>query len=723
MFVGCGVYPMSAGYLLSTLYGHQSWAPQSISPAEMVERIVADNQGNLAQFWGYSRGYAPATWATWLYALDELGIHIPEPDFERGTDLRAQECAELAAHPERRGAGIVRFARLAASKGIYTACIYTDAHPRWTAQLQALGRYYLGYDFGERFTFRLDDACLADKRLEDVTLRQLADDFVARVRQHVNERRAAGWGNIMATSGDFYIDYEILGGADIPLLEDFAFSHLNLASALSRGLYRQHELPLWGSHIAHEHYSWIPYGNPRKFDLLRAAMYLKYMAGAKMIVNESGNWFVEASLCEDSPKHDLPPVPLLPHEVDWHGERPMKFAPYLAEARQHFHKVDYGSPVCRRYRQELSDFYDYVKAHGTPPGQPEVTIAIAKGNLDLSHHHFSPNSAVAGAFALAERNPAWFCCAPERGWETVIKTFFPLRPVLGDNPNLFLSGTPLGQVDIVSFAEDRICAAFLTRQYRALLFAGWNTSSLAQYELLREYVYRGGTLFIAIPQLATLETRNYTTYTAADLVHGGDLRELCGVRVVGRGRRYYWATAPRGSRELGIVFPQRFGIMETCLGEIEITDPAMETLLVEDEHAEPLLLRRTYGEGQVYFLNSWAYPGALDANIGPGARLSSPGLIGMVYRHIAERHRGTVWITDDRQRAGAECDYLNVSYFPASGQVFLYNIDFERPHRCFLHHGTAADPVTLAPGEFRCSRLPGDRVRAAEQAKVAECLR
>ena len=52
------------------------------------------------------------------------------------------------------------------------------------------------------------------------------------------------------------------------------------------GLYH---LPLWGSPPAHEHYSWIPYRNPRKFDLLKAAMYLKYMAGGKLIINESGN--------------------------------------------------------------------------------------------------------------------------------------------------------------------------------------------------------------------------------------------------------------------------------------------------------------------------------------------------------------------------------------------------------------------------------------------------
>ena len=701
MFIGSGVYPMSAGYLLSALYGHLSWAPQSFSPQEMIDKIIADKQGNLAQFWGYSRGYAPATHAEWLYALDEIGVRVPEPDFEKGTNLRAADCPELARHADRLGAGALRFARLAARKGIYTTFIYTDAHPQWSKQLKDLGKYYLGYDFGERFTFRLDEKALANLAPADVTLDLLADRFVQRVREHVDERKTAGWGPILATSSNFYIDYEVLGGVDIPLLEDFAFSHLNVASALSRGLCRQHGLTLWGSHLAHEHYSWIPYRNPRKFDLLTASMYLKYMAGAKIVINESGNWFVEASLCEDSPKHDLPPVPLRPEEVSWSGETPVRFLPYVAEARKHFHKLDYGSVVCRRYREVIREFYEYVQAHGTPAGQPEATVAVAKGNYDLCSQRFSPNRAIAGAYSLAEANPAWYEGAPERGWQIVAKAFYPLVPVLGENPNLFLSGTPYGPVDIVSFAGDRITAEFLHGQYKALLFAGWNTSSDRQLDILTEYVARGGTLFIAIPHLSTDTRRNYGSYTADDLVRGGDFSELCGVRVRGRGRRYYWATAPRGSDELGIRFPRRFGIMETCLGDIDVVDPAAQVLLVEDERAEPLLLRRRHEKGTVYFLNSWAYPGALDRDVGPGSTVNSPGLVGLIYRHIARTNRGRVYITDDGLDAGTNCQYVCVSHFPEAEKTYLYNIDFEHPRHIHLHRDGQPTPIDLAPGEFR----------------------
>jgi hypothetical protein len=246
LLLGSGIYPMSKDYLLGNLLGHQSWMPQSFSPQEMIDLIVSDNQGNLAQVWGYARGYAPETIATWRYALDEIGIEVPPPDWEHGLNLKASESPEIAAHADRDGAGVARFIREAAARDLYTLLIYVSARPQWVEKFQEAGKYYLGYDFGERYTFRLDESSIAGKKLEEVTLQVLADDLIARVRDHVDERHAAGWGNVMATSCNFYIDYEIAAGTDVPLVEDFAFSHLNLASALSRGLYRQFDLPTWG---------------------------------------------------------------------------------------------------------------------------------------------------------------------------------------------------------------------------------------------------------------------------------------------------------------------------------------------------------------------------------------------------------------------------------------------------------------------------------------------
>ena len=136
------------------------------------------------------------------------------------------------------------------------------------------------------------------------------------------------------------------------------------------------------------------------------------------------------------------------------------------------------------------------------------------------------------------------------------------------------------------------CAARLLALYSTGSVTSWNSATPHHYRTLVDYVTAGGRLFLAIPHLSTNVTRNYSDYGVEELVNGGDFSELCGVRVKARGPRFYWATAPDNSDALGFRYPHRFGIVFVPRGEIEITDPAAETLLVDDEQAYPLLLRR-----------------------------------------------------------------------------------------------------------------------------------
>ena len=619
IFVGSGVYPTDTDTLLCTMIGHYTWQAQSFGPIEILDKIVEDNQGNLAQVWGIARGFSPKNRSEWFYALDEIGIDIPAPDWENYKNLVVEEYQTVFdEHKDRFGAGYVRFIREARKRGIYTALIYTNSNPQWIPQLSEVGGdYYLGYDFGERYNIGLDDARSILKEMGTLKLGALADRLLKRVREHVNERHQQGWGFVMATSSNFHLDYEVLGGAEMPVVEDFAFPSLNFASAFSRGLYRQHDLPLWGSHLAHEHYSWLPNSNSHRWDQLRAGMYLKYMAGSKMIINESGNWFVEHTLAPDSPKFEVPQTTRKAFGVIGWGAaheimktNPAALKPYLEEARPYFGMLNYDSPVCRKYREIISDFWDFVKANGTPEGQPETTIALVKGNYDFCSSRYNHNYAIGGLGDIAEENPSWYEDTPERGWVIANEVFFPLKPVMAPYKNLSISGTPFGQVDVVSFAKDHITAEFLNKHYKAILFTGWNTCSEKQYGILKEYVYNGGTLFISTPQLSTNETRNFA-YNADELVNGGDFSELCGVKVLGKGDRFYWATAPIGQEKL-FKFPRRFGIIASRIANVEITDPELEVLAIDDEIERPLIVHHRYGKGHTYFLNSWAYPGAFE---------------------------------------------------------------------------------------------------------------
>lgn len=700
MLIGTGIMNSKAGYLVGTGQTHTTWVPQLFSPLELLDRILEDNQGNFVQYWGFSGGLGPVTFAR-HHALEDLGMVPPEPDWTTGANLLVKDWIDPEPFKDRSGAGVLKLIRAAAEKGLYIALLYTEAHSQWSRQfLEAGGKFYLGYDFGERFTFRYHHEKELRSRQEEgkgeatPSLRVIAEDLMGRVREHVAERHATGWGNVAATSGNFYLDYEIASGADIPMTEDFCMP-LCLASALSRGLYRQYGLPIWGSHLAHEHYSWIPYASEFKFPLLRAAFFQKYMAGCKMVLNESGGWYLEAALVTDSPMFQTPRVPGRPGLRD-----PHLAIPYAEEARETFDRINYHSPTAKAYRREISDFYNYVKIHGTPAGQPETTIAAIKGNLDLGGATHRPNGAVAGMYQLAETNPLWYSGAPERGWDIFSRVFHPAPDVLKPWQNLVLSGTPYGPVDITSFANDHADADFLRAQYKALIFTGWNTSSDQQYRTLCRYVREGGILFVALPHLSRNETRNYAAFGVEELVNGGDFSELCGARVKGRGKRFYWATAPAGSRELGFEFPRRFGILSVCMGDVEFTGE-VEVLATDDEEFRPVLWRHRLGRGEVYFLNTWAYPGALDQDFGPGSQPGSAGLVGYVYRAIARKARGNVWISDDRIDAGPECAFIGYSYFPEDGSVCLQNIDFQHPHQCFLHHFENCEPIRLEPGEFR----------------------
>jgi len=131
---------------------------------------------------------------------------------------------------------------------------------------------------------------------------------------------------------------------------------------------------------------------------------------------------------------------------------------HIGEARKLFCNIDYRSPTAAKYRKEISDFYDFVKAHPAPAGQPEATVALAKGNYDLCYHEYASRPGRRRRLKQAERNHDWYEGDPERSWDVIKTTFYPRPPVLAPHKNFHLSGTPYGMVDIVSFANDHIDA-------------------------------------------------------------------------------------------------------------------------------------------------------------------------------------------------------------------------------------------------------------------------
>jgi len=183
IYVGSGVYPSDTDTLLCTMIGHYTWQTQSFEPLEMIDRILEDNQGNLAQVWGYGRGYSPRLKALWQYALDEIGVDIPKQDWEHCKNLTEDEFKEVfERYAARNGAGLERFVRKAAEKGVYTCFIYVSSEEQWVRKLASENpQYYLGYDFGERYNLGLNDAKRIMEAQNKLTLTALADSSNTRV--------------------------------------------------------------------------------------------------------------------------------------------------------------------------------------------------------------------------------------------------------------------------------------------------------------------------------------------------------------------------------------------------------------------------------------------------------------------------------------------------------------------------------------------------------------
>jgi len=658
VFIGSGVYGHHSGVYCGGRCFSYWCSPDAPKRDVIVKLCQEENQGNLLQFWATG---------------EELWDLMQE----------------------------------AKAAGLYSVAFYADADPKVSKQFKKLGKSYLGYDFGERFSMALYagstnvDRDMTPAQAQKADLQDAADIFMKKVRDWVDNRHERDWGLVMATSANFYIDYEVAAGVEVPCTEDFPFGNLTTASAIDRGLFRSYNLPIWGSHLAHEWYSYMPHMNPHKMESLKTAMFLKYMTGAKMIINESGNWALQSSLCEDSPMQSMP------RGGDKLSEKiPDEARPALIKsAEKLFVNIGHRSPVATEYRKIISDFYDYTKENPAPAGQPEAVIGIAKGNLDLSSGAPAYNGAIAGAYNIAQYNPNWVPGAPEAGFQILENVLFP-RPktMFHPNKNLHFGATPYGQADIVSFVNDNVTSDFLINNYKVLIFSGWNTCSKNQYKVLCEYVKAGGKLCIAIPHLSTDKTRRHDSFELKDLVNKGDFSELCGIKVKGKGNRFYWATGPsRKMNDMGLVLARRLGIIAAALGDIEFTNAPenYEMLAVDDEDMRPVVVRCKSGKGEVYFVNTWAYPGSLNLNNGAGSLDDERGLMDYLFAYAAKQGRGHAWITgDDFENPDEDCKWIVFSYFPDGGKVCFLNLDYDHERKCVLHYFGDKKFITLQPGEF-----------------------
>ena len=270
-------------------------------------------------------------------------------------------------------------------------------------------------------------------------------------------------------------------------------------------------------------------------------------------------------------------------------------------------------------RDMTRNFYKFAK---TNPRKGKCIRRIAA--LD-GRYAIAPNGALCFGFqdhrckvwgAFGKDHPTWEFGQPEKG-NHLLDVLMPgctLLP-LHQKPELrrfFFTGAPYGDIDKTPIEA----SLDYLKQYDLLLNLCWNTATEEDLQKLTAYVQAGGKLLSGLPQFSTHTHREFLAdMEDLALIRGGDLSEICGFKVLGKGAKFsgQWRSeidlpSPALSA-LPNEFPEEDGPLH--LAEIELCGG--EILAWDAVTKKPMLIRNKCGKGYFYTFTFWAYPGHNEA--------------------------------------------------------------------------------------------------------------
>jgi len=419
---------------------------------------------------------------------------------------------------------------------------------------------------------------------ETLDFQAVHDWFVGRFRAHGKRTRLQWKGPLCAIEASAQMRLAMEAGVDVPIFELVPSEPLR-GLASTRGAAKAYGKPLWGVHTAMGYYRapadmWTP-------ERLRIA-YDLFFAGGASIFSE-------------------PNMPLR----NW-GSCSAFFtiqgSPPIREGEQECRQFD--DPICVRAREVVAEHYRFTQFHQRPERGPRVMIGFLLGHLDgwtgyegermwmVDHPGFLAPDALQTwrHFERAYDTEPWYVPPHKYYWQA--DPGKPLRP-----------GTPpCGQMDVVPVEAP----LEVLKGYDCLVFLGWNTMTEEQYAKLKTYVEHGGTLFLSVPHLSTRTRAD----RPQEFIRGGDVRELCGVRILGPGEDVEEVLFAEQSRDRQYRFPRgTLYLEEAPLAAVELHG-ARVLAHPRGKPDQPVLLEHRPGKGVVYLLATWQYPGTrLDALI------------------------------------------------------------------------------------------------------------
>ena len=414
------------------------------------------------------------------------------------------------------------------------------------------------------------DVCKAD-------MQTMRDWFVARPHALLEEGRRAGVLDISTSVEATPQDrLAMTAGVRIPIHEGVP-SDMAVGLAAARGTARAYSSPVWGACFAMGwHRAPVDDDLPKR---VRIAYNLFYAGGCRIFYDLNHFFHVYSAPSGFFTEQSRPPFR--------RGEKEFR---------------DFDDPVCVAGRKALSDHYRFVKFHRRPKGGPRVRMAVALGNLDP----YVASEGQTHVWGVSE--PGWEVGDAERTWGLFRRLFEPEEWYTpprryywqADPVQTVPYGTPpCGQVDVVPIEAP----LSVLKSYRVLVFLGWNTMTEEIYAKLRSYVEAGGRLLMSLAQTSAHARRGQSP----DPIHGGDLRDLFGVRVDGPGETPEMIRFVRPSASRRYEFPENALYIESAqLARVQLGGA---TALAESVKGAPVLVENRCGKGYAYLLTTWGYPG------------------------------------------------------------------------------------------------------------------
>ncbi len=363
------------------------------------------------------------------------------------------------------------------------------------------GEYFLGHEVGElgaefaayganyTRTWKVNQSENPGKTMKEA--KEIVD---AKARYEVEIASMDGEIPVTVIESTGLVPYIALQGTSYPTFEAFN-GNPDIMVPITRATAKLQHSEIWGAYIAHEWYAGVRAFDPLKMHRLRMMYDYLYLSGGKTFMLESGDLDLHA--------HDVPRV-----------ERKDGDMVYSESA------CGYDHPICKKYRDVMDEFADFINKDVRPKGGPKVKVAFVQGNLD-GYTPWRGGSYLWNCFS--ERSFSY--SSPEFMWR-IFDDMAGKRQWhdIHNFGEVDLSHAPAyGTFDIVmATAGNEIFS-----KYDYLIFTGWNSMTEEIYEELKKFVRGGGRLFMTAAHLNTSVRRD----GEMKLLNDGDFSDLFGCKI------------------------------------------------------------------------------------------------------------------------------------------------------------------------------------------------